>query len=308
MARPRRPRARANGTQQEVAYVEFEQRVDGGATKRARDKAAKRALQRFHRLDANRQQQLGDAILAVNTAQDEVDSCAAEVSAWDVDTETAPHPTTAAECSAQQALVQALNALDVAWTQLRTLQLERKPSREFVLRHQERTRDCQARLQSGIDVYVQERPPPAPAGLSRHSVSPPPDPTSRSLPPQPPSASPPDAGWVALGPVGPAGGFAQPYLLVRQDPAANTENVSSSFAQYRSRLAEVAQQRVVVKDSSFNDLLQKVQMWKNRKWFWSRDRNNDLIPTEIKTMFDLRGRVGSEYIAKILSWRMSRQR
>lgn len=46
----------------------------------------------------------------------------------------APHPTTAAECSAQQALVQALNALDVAWTQLRTLQLERKPSREFVLR------------------------------------------------------------------------------------------------------------------------------------------------------------------------------
>lgn len=64
-------------------------------------------------------------------------------------------------------------------------------------------------------------------------------------------------------------------------------------------------QRVVVKDSSFNDLPQKVQMWKNRKWFWSRDRNNDLIPTEIKTMF---GRIGQEYNAKILSWRMSRQR
>ena len=67
-------------------------------------------------------------------------------------------------------------------------------------------------------------------------------------------------------------------------------------------------QRVVVKDPSFNDLPQKLKMWKNRKWFWSRDRNNDLIPTEIKTMFDLRGRIDQEYIAKILSWRMSRHR
>jgi len=41
------------------------------------------------------------------------------------------------------------------------------------------------------------------------------------------------------------------------------------------------------------------------RWFWSKDRNDQLIPTEMKALYDLRGRIGSEYIVQILGFRLS---
>lgn len=41
------------------------------------------------------------------------------------------------------------------------------------------------------------------------------------------------------------------------------------------------------------------------RWFWSKDRDEKLIPTEIKTLYDLRGRRSAEYIVEIRGWRQS---
>lgn len=41
---------------------------------------------------------------------------------------------------------------------------------------------------------------------------------------------------------------------------------------------------------------------------WTVDAAGERIPNEVKAMFDLRGRNGSEYIVKILNWRIAEDR
>lgn len=60
---------------------------------------------------------------------------------------------------------------------------------------------------------------------------------------------------------------------------------------------------MVTKDSYYNDKL-TIEQWRSR-WFWSKDRHGELIPTEIKALYDLRGRRGSEYVVQILGWKKS---
>lgn len=62
----------------------------------------------------------------------------------------------------------------------------------------------------------------------------------------------------------------------------------------------ISHQRVICKDS---DHRKKAHRW-NARWFWSLDQSNNPIPTEAKTMYDLRSRVGSNYIVRILNWRL----
>ncbi|KAM0720599.1 hypothetical protein Q7P37_004736 [Cladosporium fusiforme] len=63
--------------------------------------------------------------------------------------------------------------------------------------------------------------------------------------------------------------------------------------------------RVVVKDCDLNT--------SGLEYNWKTDDlwevvNGKRVPTEVKTMYDLRGKGGSEYIVKILNWRISEER
>jgi serine/threonine protein kinase len=79
-----------------------------------------------------------------------------------------------------------------------------------------------------------------------------------------------------------SGGFAKAYLYVQHNDNGTITN------------------RVVAKDSDHRG----DAAWGTEcNWFVEPDRER--IPMEVKTMFDLRGRLGSEYILKILNWRMS---
>ena len=66
--------------------------------------------------------------------------------------------------------------------------------------------------------------------------------------------------------------------------------------------------RVVVKDCDFNETKRNRDQWDNDPSFFSQDHTGAWIPTEVMTMFDLRGKQGSEYIVKILNWRIARKR
>lgn len=59
-------------------------------------------------------------------------------------------------------------------------------------------------------------------------------------------------------------------------------------------------QRVVFKDSDFRQA-HHVASWPNRNYLWSRDRNQKKVPTELKAMYDLKSRHGSEYVVEILN-------
>jgi serine/threonine protein kinase len=82
-----------------------------------------------------------------------------------------------------------------------------------------------------------------------------------------------------------SGGFAKAYLYVQHDDNGAINN------------------RVVAKDSDH---------WEDAAWDtkcnWFVKSDGERVPMEVKTMFDLRGRERSEYILKILNWRMSTEK
>ena len=51
-----------------------------------------------------------------------------------------------------------------------------------------------------------------------------------------------------------------------------------------------------------------LRMWRDKHFFWQLDRNGRKIPTEIKVMYDLRGRGGSQYVVRVLKWRVALHR
>jgi len=62
--------------------------------------------------------------------------------------------------------------------------------------------------------------------------------------------------------------------------------------------------RVVIKDCDFNQTTDTKRMWDEDESLWTQDRNRARIPMEVATMYDLREKPGSEYVCKILNWRM----
>jgi hypothetical protein len=62
--------------------------------------------------------------------------------------------------------------------------------------------------------------------------------------------------------------------------------------------------RVVVKDCDYNQTKQTQRIFDEHHCLWTVDRNNTKIPMEVATMYDLREKPGSEYVVKILNWRM----
>ena len=68
--------------------------------------------------------------------------------------------------------------------------------------------------------------------------------------------------------------------------------------------------RVVVKDCDYDQTAEKRHLWDGveQKSMWTTDHRGAKIPMEVATMFDLRGRIGSEYVVRILNWRMAEKR
>jgi serine/threonine protein kinase len=95
------------------------------------------------------------------------------------------------------------------------------------------------------------------------------------------SALPQGSHWTGGWLIG-SGGFGKAYLYVQHDDNGTIKN------------------RVVAKDSDHRG----DAAW-DTKCNWFVEPDGERVPMEVKTMFDLRGREGSEYILKILNWRMS---
>lgn len=85
------------------------------------------------------------------------------------------------------------------------------------------------------------------------------------------------------------GAFGRAQLYLRQDDSGNVSN------------------EVVVKDCDFDQDRQSRLHWEYPS-LWTTDGRGRSVPTEVKTMIDLRGRQGSEYIVKLLNWRIATER
>ena len=90
--------------------------------------------------------------------------------------------------------------------------------------------------------------------------------------------------WVGSWPLG-SGTFGSTHLFVQQDENGRIYN------------------RVVVKDCDY----EQHGIWDD-EWFWLKDHRDQDVPVEVKTMSDLRGRNGSEFIVKLLGWRIAKER
>ena len=90
--------------------------------------------------------------------------------------------------------------------------------------------------------------------------------------------------WVGSWPLG-SGTFGSTHLSIQQDENGQIRN------------------RVVVKDCDYEDQ----EIW-DQKLFWLKDHRDQDIPVEVRTMSNLRGRIGSEFIVKLLSWRIAKER
>lgn len=66
--------------------------------------------------------------------------------------------------------------------------------------------------------------------------------------------------------------------------------------------------RVVVKECDHNQTEEDRYLWDHDPSLFSRDDDGTKVPTEVVTMFDLRGKQGSGYIVKILNWRIAGRR
>jgi hypothetical protein len=96
------------------------------------------------------------------------------------------------------------------------------------------------------------------------------------------------ANWINSWHLG-AGSFGSASLYIQFSDSGNITN------------------RVVVKDCDYNQSQKKRDMYKEDNSLWTEDRNGAKIPMEVATVFDLREKPGSEYIVKILNWRMGPQ-
>jgi len=96
------------------------------------------------------------------------------------------------------------------------------------------------------------------------------------------SAMPRGEGWVGSWPLG-SGSFGKTHLFVQQNSRGQICN------------------RIVVKDCDHDRTDGTRKLWA-AKWFWLKDHRDRAIPVEVKTMSDLRGKIGSESIVKIMSW------
>ena len=94
--------------------------------------------------------------------------------------------------------------------------------------------------------------------------------------------------WVGSWPLG-SGSFGNPHLFIQQDEHGQTRN------------------RIVVKDCDFDRKDQRA-VWDTDQGFWLKDHQDKDVPAEVKTMSDVRGRTGSEFIVEILSWRIAKER
>jgi hypothetical protein len=95
-----------------------------------------------------------------------------------------------------------------------------------------------------------------------------------------------DAGnWIRSWHLG-AGSFESAGLYVQYSASGNITN------------------RIVVKDCDYNQTKQTQRIFDEHDCLWTVDRNNAKIPMEVATMYDLREKPGSEYVVKILNWRM----
>jgi hypothetical protein len=66
--------------------------------------------------------------------------------------------------------------------------------------------------------------------------------------------------------------------------------------------------RVVVKDCDHDQNADVRETWDEGPSFFSLNDDEEEVPTEVLTMFDLKGKQGSEYIVKILNWRIASER
>lgn len=66
--------------------------------------------------------------------------------------------------------------------------------------------------------------------------------------------------------------------------------------------------QVVVKDCDYDQDIDSRRNWDELQWMWTTDARDNTVPIEVKTMIDLRGRRGSEYIVKLLNWRIAEGR
>ena len=102
------------------------------------------------------------------------------------------------------------------------------------------------------------------------------------------------------------GGANLDYRLVRSDNGRSGGHFWLSVAQ----LADTGDiiNRVVVKDCDFNQNEDTRDNWENDPSLFGQNDDGRKVPTEVLTMFDLRGKQGSEYIVKILNWRIASKR
>lgn len=96
-------------------------------------------------------------------------------------------------------------------------------------------------------------------------------------------------GWLGCWPLG-AGAYGKTHLYTRLNKHGQICN------------------KIVVKDCDFGLDAGQRYMWDNMGWLWATDRNQPNVPVEVQMMSDLRGRIGAEFVVKILNWRIARER
>ena len=96
-------------------------------------------------------------------------------------------------------------------------------------------------------------------------------------------------GWVGSWPLG-TGTFGSTHLFIRKNEHGQTCN------------------RIVIKNCDFDQSERQRRIWDDEKWFWVKDHRDQSIPIEVQTMSDLRGKNGSEFIVKLLNWRIAKER
>ena len=95
--------------------------------------------------------------------------------------------------------------------------------------------------------------------------------------------------WIGSWYLG-AGSFGRASVYMQLDDSGNIANC------------------VVLKEVDYNQDEDQIWTWDNDMGLFSEDHTGAKIPMEVKTMYDLRGKQGSEYIVKILNWRIARER
>lgn len=284
-------------------YINFERRADAPSDQAGIDKSVGFAGRRFDRLNQRDRRAIARAISNVNAEQQRVNASKGAVQSWDDDDQTADPPTAIAERDAQNELLNAFVNLEKLLNRLLVVQGrirgQRVVSKDLTRRLREEANAPQDALSTNINAFqaaapAASQPPAQPSAedeqeadpLPETAVSPPPTPPGVKLNGRPDSWKPSPVGWLALGPIG-SGSYAAPCLYVRQDHEGNIMD------------------RVIVRDSEFTGN-ERERQWRDRGWFWTRDRDGEKIPSEVKMLYDLRSR--TDYAVKIRNWRIEHRR